>query len=247
MAGARDTAGARGPAALGYPGRMAAVCELRRLAVGSHGEVSALACRPDAARWLLLLAHGAGAGMRHPFLEGLCERFAARGVASLRFQFPYMEAGRRTPDRRPALLATLRAALTEAAKEAQGLPLVVGGKSMGGRIASLAAAESPLPGVRGLVFFGFPLHPARRPAAERGRHLERVALPLLFLQGTRDALADLALLRPLCEGLGPRATLHVLEGADHSFHLPKRSGRSDADALDELAAVSDAWASGLVD
>jgi predicted alpha/beta-hydrolase family hydrolase len=226
---------------------MTAVRELRWPATQSHGELSALLRRPDGARWFLLLAHGAGAGMRHAFLEGLSERFAARGVASLRFQFPYMEEGRRTPDRRPVLLAALRTALSAAAKEADGLPLVAGGKSMGGRMASLAAAESRLPGVRGLVFFGFPLHPARRPSAERGRHLERVALPLLFLQGTRDALADLALLRPLCAGLGPRAALHVVEGGDHSFRLPKRSGRSDADALDELAAVTDAWASGLTD
>jgi predicted alpha/beta-hydrolase family hydrolase len=217
-----------------------------RLRVGERaGEVSALLERPHDARCLLVLAHGAGAGMRHPFMETLVARLAARRVASFRFQFPYMEKGRRSPDARGVLLASVRAAVARAAEEAVDLPLLAGGKSMGGRMCSLAAAEEALPRVRGLVFLGFPLHAAGRPSAQRGEHLQRVELPLLFLQGTRDKLADLELLRPLCEELGPRATLHVVEGGDHSFHVLKRSGRSDAEALDEVADAVAGWSEKL--
>ena len=219
--------------------------ELRFRASASAGEVSALLRRPATARWLLVLAHGAGAGMRHPFLAALAERLAGRAVATFRYQFAYMETGSRRPDPRPLLLATVRSAVATAADLAPGLPLLAGGKSMGGRMTSGAAAKEPLPGVRGLVFFGFPLHPAGRPSTERADHLAQVAAPMLFLQGGRDTLADLDLLRPLVAGLGPRATLHEIPAADHSFHVLKRSGRTDAEILDELADATAAWAARL--
>jgi hypothetical protein len=222
---------------------MAAARELR-LRVG-EGDVSAIAVRPTEARALLVLAHGAGAGMRHPFLQSLAAHLADAGIASLRYQFPYAEQGRRRPDPEPLLLATVRAAVAEAAGQARGLPLLAGGKSMGGRMTSLAAAEAGLAGVAGLVFFGFPLHAAGHPSAERGKHLAKVGLPMLFLQGTRDRLADLALLRPLCRRLAPRATLHVVEGGDHSFALPRRAGRSPDDVHRELARAVADWAAAL--
>jgi hypothetical protein len=201
--------------------------------------------RPEKARWLLVFGHGAGAGMRHPFMEGMSGRLATVGIATFRYQFPYMEAGSRRPDARATLLATVRAAVDAARDAAPDLPLLAGGKSMGGRMASLAAAEAALPGVRGLVFFGLPLHPAGRPSTERAEHLERVDLPFLFLQGERDQLAALDLLRPLCAGLGPRATLHVVPSADHGLHVLKSSGRSDTEVLDDLARTVAAWAAAL--
>jgi uncharacterized protein len=210
------------------------VSEALSLAVGA-ARVSALWRRPPGAQAALVLAHGAGAGMTHPFLEALAEALAESGVATLRYQFPYAEAGGRRPDPRPRLLATVRAAVAEGALRAEGLPLLAGGKSMGGRMTSLAAAEAPLPAVRGLVFVGFPLHPVGRPSAERAMHLEQVPLPMLFLQGTRDRLAELARLRRVCEHLAPRAVLHVVDEADHSFHVPRRAGRSDAAVQAELA------------
>lgn len=213
---------------------------------GDVGDVSALLLRPHDARCLLALAHGAGAGMRHVFMESIAERLARRGVATLRYQFPYVEAGRRAPNPPALLTATVRAAVAVAADVAGDLPLIAGGKSMGGRMTSLAAAAAPLPGVRGIVFLGFPLHPAGRPANERGDHLRDVSVPMLFLQGTRDRLADLTLMQPLCDELGERAALHVVERGDHSFHVPKRSGRSDAEVLDELASAVERWAAGLV-
>lgn len=187
------------------------------------------------ARALLVLGHGAGAGMRHPFMQAVAHRLADRGVATLRYQFPYMEAGRKRPDRAPVAQAAVRSAVGVGAELAGGIPLYAGGKSFGGRMTSAAAADSSLPRVAGLVFLGFPLHPAGRPAAERGEHLREVDVPMLFVQGTRDRLADLDLLRPVVAGLGPGAALHVVDGGDHSFHVLKRSGRSDADALDEIA------------
>jgi uncharacterized protein len=209
------------------------------------GSVSALLLRPPEARWLLLLGHGAGAGMRHRFMEEMSRALAAVGIATFRYQFPYMETGSRRPDGRVTLLATVRAALAAARAAAPDLPLLAGGKSMGGRMTSLAAAEAPLPDVRGLVFLGFPLHAAGRPADERGAHLAAVGLPMLFLQGERDQLADLALLRPLCAGLGARATLQVVPAADHGFHVLKRAGRSDAEVIAGLAASIVAWAAPL--
>ena len=227
---------------MGLKGRGAAATALTFTASRSSGEVKALLLLPRGARACFVLAHGAGAGMRHPFLEAVARRLADRGLATFRYQFPYMEKGSRRPDPRPILLATVRAAVQAAAAAAKGLPLVAGGKSMGGRMTSLAAAEAPLPGARGLIFLGFPLHPAGRPSTERADHLDSVDLPMLFLQGPRDALADLALLRPVCERLGARASLHVIEGADHSFHVLKRSGRTDEAALDEVADAIAAWA-----
>jgi predicted alpha/beta-hydrolase family hydrolase len=215
--------------------------EHRFQASRSAGEVSALLLRPADARCLLVLGHGAGAGMRHAFMEEISERLAERRVATFRYQFPYMEQGRRSPSPRPLLLATLRSAVAAAAERGGDLPLVAGGKSMGGRMTSLAAAEAPLPGVVGIVFLGFPLHAAGKPGAERGTHLEQVEVPMLFVQGTRDKLADLELLGPLCEKLGERATLHVVDGGDHSFRMLKRSGRSDAEALDEVAGSVATW------
>jgi hypothetical protein len=206
---------------------------------GCH--VSALLLRPADAQCLYVFGHGAGAGMQHRFMEAASARLAGHGIASLRYQFPYMEAGSRRPDSRDTLLATVRAAVRMAADAVPDLPLLAGGKSMGGRMTSLAAAEAPLPGVRGLVFLGFPLHPAGRPSTERADHLEKVRLPMLFLQGERDRLADLDLLRPVCAGLGDRATLQVVPDADHSFHVPKRSGRTDDEVLADLASTIAQW------
>jgi hypothetical protein len=215
-------------------------------AVGeTAGRVPALLVRPPAARWLYVLAHGAGAGMRHPFLDAVARALAERDVATLRYQFPYMERRDRRPDPPGVLEATVRAAVRAGAAAAPGLPLVAGGKSLGGRMTSNAAAKQPLPGVRGLAFLGFPLHPPKRPASERAEHLDRVSVPMLFLQGTRDDLADLSLLEPVCRRLGPRATLHVVAGADHSFRVLKRSGRTDAQVLGELADAVDAWTHAL--
>jgi uncharacterized protein len=195
--------------------------------------------RPDAAFCLYVLAHGAGAGMRHPFLEELAEALARERVATLRYEFPYMEEGRRRIDPAPVLHARVRETVAAAARE--GLPLFAGGKSMGGRMTSQAQALDPLPGVRGLAFVGFPLHPAKKPGTDRGAHLREVQVPMLFLQGTRDDLADLALLRPIVEAL-PQATLQVVEDADHSFHVRKKSGRTDAEVIGELARTFALWA-----
>jgi predicted alpha/beta-hydrolase family hydrolase len=204
--------------------------------------VGALLLRPADARWLLVLGHGAGAGMRHPFLETIARGLAERGMATFRYQFPYMERGGRSPDSRGRLLATVRAAIAAAGRSAPELPLLAGGKSMGGRMTSLAVAESGPDGVRGLVFLGFPLHPAGRPSLERGDHLDAVPLPMLFLQGTRDDLADPDLVRLVCGRLGGRAALTFLEGADHSFRIAKRSGSDPAGVLDELAGTICEWA-----
>ena len=212
-----------------------------RIKAGDAGEVSAVLTRPAKAQRLLVLGHGAGAGMHHPFMEALAGELAAAGVATLRYQFPYMEKRQRVPDRPAVLTATVRAAVHAAAEAAPDLPLLAGGKSLGGRMTSLAASQQKLGDVRGLIFFGFPLHPPNQPGTKRAEHLREVKQPMLFLQGTRDALADLKLLRPICASLGARATLHIIETADHSFHVLKRSGRTDADALQELARTTSAW------
>ncbi|HXL15601.1 MAG TPA: alpha/beta family hydrolase [Methylomirabilota bacterium] len=216
--------------------------ELKFQASRSAGEVSALVVRPDTARWMMVLGHGAGAGMRHHFMEDLAAALAAQDIATLRYQFPYVEKRLSRPDPQPVLLATVRSAVDAARGAADGLPLLAGGKSMGGRMTSLAAAKEALDGVKGIVFFGFPLHPPGAPAVERGEHLTRVSEPMLFMQGTRDKLADLDLLRPILERLGARATLHVIEGADHSFEVLKRSGRTGGDVIEELAKATAAWA-----
>ena len=183
--------------------------------------------------------------MSHPFMEKLAGELAGVGVATFRYQFPYMEERRRVSDAPTVLTATVAAAVRVAAEAAPGLPLLAGGKSMGGRMTSQAAAQHRLDGVRGLVFFGFPLHPPKQPGTKRADHLAKVTMPMLFLQGTRDELADLKLLRPVCAKLGPRATLHVIETADHSFHVLKKSGRSDAEVLCELAETTVSWAEGI--
>ena len=219
-----------------------AATTLRFRATERHGEVSALLVRPREARAMLVLAHGAGANMRHAFMEAIAARLAHRAVASLRYQFPYMERGGGGPDPQPVLLETVRAAVGAARQVGEGIPLFAGGKSMGGRMTSLAAADEPLAEVRGIVFFGFPLHSAGRPATGRALHLPRVTVPMLFLQGTRDHLAHVPQLRPICERL--HATLHVVNDADHSFHVLKRTGRTDEEVLDELADVATAWMAG---
>jgi len=205
------------------------------------GAVSGLLLQPEGAHALLALAHGAGAGMRHRFMETIAVKFAERGVATLRYQFPYMEKRVKRPDSESVLTDTVRAAMGAAKKIAGDLPLFAGGKSMGGRMTSLAAARHPFAGVHGLVFFGFPLHAAGKPGAERGEHLAAVNLPMLFLQGSRDSLADLKLLKPLCSGLGKRAELFVVKGGDHSFHMLKSSGRSDEEVVDELVVKVAEW------
>jgi len=213
--------------------------------VEGASEVSGLLLCPDNPRWLLLFAHGAGAGMRHPFMESLSSELAALQIATFRYQFPYMEKRSGRPDSPAILTATVAAALLTAAETAPGIPLLAGGKSMGGRMTSQAAAQNLLPKVRGLVFFGFPLHPPGSPSTKRADHLAKVPMPMLFLQGTRDTLADLKLIRPVVKKLGDFATLHVLESADHSFHVLKRSGKTDASVLAELAQATADWAGNL--
>jgi len=223
----------------------AATTELRFLASASAGEVSAILIRPAAARWLYVFGHGAGAGMQHPFMEDAATALAGRGFATFRYQFAYQEKGSRRIDPQPILLATVRAAIDAAREAAPDLPLLAGGKSMGGRMTSLAASKDSLDGVNGIAFFGFPLHPAGEPGQGRADHLALVAVPMLFLQGTRDTLADLDLLRPVIDNLGSRATLHVVDGADHGFNVLKRSGRTPADVMDELTRTMEGWAETL--
>ncbi|HKW64413.1 MAG TPA: alpha/beta family hydrolase [Candidatus Acidoferrum sp.] len=215
--------------------------------VQSNGGVSALLVRPPAAQSLLVLGHGAGAGMAHPFLDRLAVELAQTGVATLRYQFPYMEERRRVPDRPELAASTIAAAVRLATEAAPDLPLLAGGKSFGGRMTSQAMAENLLKPVKGLVFFGFPLHPPKRPGTKRAEHLSKIDVPMLFLQGTRDTLADLTLLRPICEKLGARATLHIIPEADHSFHVPKRSGKTDTEVITELAQTTASWANRLID
>jgi len=206
------------------------------------GRVSAIFERPHTARALFVLAHGAGAGMRHPFLQAVAEGLGECGLATLRYQFPYMEARRPRPDPPGVLVATVRAAVRCAAELAPQLPLLAGGKSLGARMTSTAQALAPLPGVRGLIFLGFPLHPPGRPDITRAAHLDAVSVPMLFLQGTRDDFAELDLLQPVCSRLGARADLRLIAGADHSFGVLKRSGRTVADVLTELLDTIANWA-----
>jgi len=205
------------------------------------GAVSGLLKLPKDATTLIVLAHGAGAGMRHKFMEEIAAKLAGHSIATLRYQFPYMEKRTKRPDSEAVLTDTVRAAIGAAKKIAGDLPLFAGGKSMGGRMTSLAAAKAPLDGVRGLIFFGFPLHAAGKPGAERGNHLAEISLPLLFLQGSRDALADLKLLRPLCRRLGQRAELFVVDGGDHSFHMLKSAKRSDDEVLNAVVEKAVGW------
>src|SRR2546423_13873851 len=225
---------------------MAASAELR-IAVGERaGDVSALLLQPDGARLLYVLAHGAGAGMRHPFLDAVARQLGERGIGTLRYQFPYMERRAGRPDPPAVAAAAVRAAATEATRLAPGLPLVAGGKSFGGRMTSTAQAEAPLPGVRGLVFLGFPLHPPGKPDDKRAEHLTQVRIPMLFLQGDRDEFADLKLLKPVVKRLGELGTLHVVAGVGHPLHVLKRTGRTDADVMSELADAIVKWTAGIV-
>ena len=211
------------------------------LAVDGGGQVSALLTRPPAASACYVLAHGAGAGMLHPFMPAVAAALATHGVATLRYQFPYMERRARRPDPPRLCHATVRAAVEAAGRLAPPLALIAGGRSFGGRMSSQAQAEAPLPGVRALAFLGFPLHPAGRPGDSRAAHLARVALPMLFVQGTRDTLAQRPLLEALLARLGARASIDWVEGADHSFHVPARSGFTDAAVRAALATRLAAW------
>jgi uncharacterized protein len=225
-------------------GAAVAVTNSLELAIdlGSRRQVSALLDRPTDAWLLYVLAHGAGAGMRHHFLESLVHALSGRGVATLRYQFPYMEAGSKRPDSPAVAEDTVRAAVAAATEMAGGIPVLAGGKSFGGRMTSGAAAKS-LPGVRGLVFLGFPLHPPGKPATDRADHLDRVEVPMLFLQGTRDQFAQLDLITSVCRRLEPRSTLHVIDEGDHSFNVPRRTGRTSGSVIDELADTMVRWAS----
>jgi predicted alpha/beta-hydrolase family hydrolase len=203
--------------------------------------VSGLLVVPAAARAGYVLAHGAGAGMSHPFMAAAAEQLANRGIATLRYQFPYMEHGSRRPDPAKIAHAAVRAAVDKAAKRLQGIPLFAGGKSFGGRMTSQAQAEAPLPGITGLVFLGFPLHPAKQPSLDRAQHLASVQIPMLFLQGARDGLAEPHLIARVVADLGTRATLTTFPDADHSFHVPARAGRTDAQVLAKVCDAIAAW------
>jgi uncharacterized protein len=209
--------------------------------VGSSESVSALLDLPQHPAACLILGHGAGAGMRHAFLANVASDLRTLDIATLRYQFPYMERGSKRTDPPAVCHATVRAAVAEAARLVPAVPLFAGGKSFGGRMTSQAQALSPLPGVRGLVFFGFPLHPPKKPSDARAEHLFKVTIPMLFLQGSRDEFAERSLLEPLLGKLGPRATLKLLEHADHSFHVPARSGRTDAQARSEALQAFADW------
>jgi predicted alpha/beta-hydrolase family hydrolase len=211
------------------------------IAVDDTHRVSALTLIPPSARTCFVFAHGAGAGMTHPFMETMAEGLGKVGVATVRFQFPYMEARSRRPDTPALCHATVRAAVAEAARASKGLPLIAGGRSFGGRMSSQAQAQSVLPGVLGLAFLGFPLHPAKRPSDERAQHLFETRTPLLFLQGDRDELADLDLLQTLVGRLGTRATLQLIPNANHSYKVPARTGRSEAQVMSELVQTLDDW------
>jgi hypothetical protein len=212
---------------------------------GSAGAVSALLTKPARAKACFVFAHGAGAGMGHPFMATVAAGLAERGIATLRYQFPYMEKGSKRPDSPAVAHASVRAAAAEAARTCRGLPLIAGGKSFGGRMTSQAQAASALDGVRGLAFFGFPLHPAGKPSNDRAKHLAEIKISMLFLQGSRDSLAELGLLEPVVKSLKRRATLHVVKDADHSFHVPARSGRNDKEVMSEILDAFATWAGAL--
>ena len=211
--------------------------------LGGGGTVSGLLDSPATPQACYVFAHGAGAGMQHPFMAAIADGLALRGIATLRFQFPYMEQRSKRPDPPKVAQAAVRAAVVEAARLLPGVPLFAGGKSFGGRMTTQAQAAEPLPAVRGIILVGFPLHPAGKPGIDRAAHLTDVRLPMLFLQGTRDALADLDLIRQVTGPLGDRATLQVVDGADHSFHVLARSGRNDAQVMEELLDAMARWMS----
>lgn len=209
--------------------------------IGKAAAVSALLIRPAQARACFVFAHGAGAGMTHPFMETFAAGLGERGVATLRYQFPYMENGSKRPDPPDIAQSAVRAAVAEAGRSCAGLALIAGGKSFGGRMTSQAQAKAPLAGVHGLAFVGFPLHPAGKPSSDRAKHLTEVQVPMLFLQGTRDTLAELSLIESVVKNLGRLASLHVVKEADHSFHVLARSGRNDREVMDEILDAFAAW------
>ena len=213
---------------------------------GKSGAVSALVLRPEAPRGCFVFAHGAGAGMAHSFMETFAQGLFQRGIASLRYQFPYMEKSGKRPDPPAVAHAAVRAAVAKAAEIFPHLGLIAGGKSFGGRMTSQAQAAAPLAGVRGLAFVGFPLHPAGKPSTDRADHLAKVDIPMLFLQGTRDTLAEAELISPVVRRLAPRATLHLVDGADHSFHVLARSGRNDHEVMNEILDAFAGWAESIV-
>jgi hypothetical protein len=220
---------------------------LKFLATPAQGEVSALFLRPEKAAVLLVLAHGAGTDMRYPSMEDLSQALAEQRIATFRYNFPYKEkTGGGGPNSKEVLTATVRSAVGAASKAAPDLPLFAGGRSFGGRMTSLAASQAKLPNVKGLIFFGFPLHPAGKPGTERAEHLSKMGIPMLFLQGPRDALATPELLEPIIKGLGKRATLHSVAGADHSFKVLKSSGRTETEVIAELAGTAAAWMRSLI-
>ncbi len=215
--------------------------ESKFIATQEKGEVSSLLIRPEGASWLLVLGHGASTNMRHPTLQTIAERLADMKIATFRYQFPYMERGGGGRESQAVALATVHSAVATAHEAASELSLLVGGHSYSGRMSSLAAADAPLEGVRGLVFFSFPLHPAGKPGTERANHLNDVTVPMLFLSGTRDKLAEISLLSPVCENLGDKATLHLLDTADHGFKVLKRSRKTAGDVFVEMARVLNTW------
>jgi predicted alpha/beta-hydrolase family hydrolase len=221
---------------------MSAQPEPLQFDISPETRVSALWLRPDHALACYVMAHGAGAGMKHAFMADVAAKLAERGIATLRYQFPYLERQSRRPDSEAVCHATVRAAVATTQVLAAGLPLFAGGKSFGGRMTSQAQAITPLPGVRGLVFLGFPLHPAGKPSSQRAEHLQRIRIPMLFLQGTRDALAELSLLQPLIGGLGVLASLRLFAGADHSYHVQRSTGTTDDKVRAALADDLAAWA-----
>jgi uncharacterized protein len=216
--------------------------ELRFQATKSSGNVSAVLRVPEDAEYLLVLAHGAGAGMNHPFMEMLSVKLAEKNFAVFRYQFPYFEKGKRSPDPPNILTATVRSAVETASNQLKHLPIFAGGKSLGGRMTSTADSKEALPNVKGIIFFGFPLHAPGKPSSDRAEHLFKVNVPMLFLQGTRDQLADLNLLKPVIKKLKDKAELNIIEGADHSFHVLKSSGRTDEQVIEELAESGRVWA-----
>ena len=220
---------------------MTGAAQALKIEIDDTAAVSALLIRPPQARACFVFAHGAGAGMAHPFMATVAAGLGERNVATLRYQFPYMEKASKRPDPPAVAQAAVRAAVAEAARRCPGMKLIAGGKSFGGRMTSQAQAKAPLDGVHGLAFFGFPLHPAGKPSSERAKHLTEVHVPMLFLQGTRDGLAELKLLEPVIKGLGPLASLHPVEGADHSFHVLVRSGRNDREVMEEILDAFVAW------
>lgn len=218
--------------------QMSAAKSVKFTVASSSGEVSAILMKPEDAVAMLVLAHGAGAGMKHPFMEKVATFLAEKGIATFRFNFPYIEKGKKVPDVPAVAMKTVQSAVEATSKYADQLPLFAGGKSFGGRMTSQAAATGMIPSIKGIVFFGFPLHAPGKPGSERAVHLHDVKIPMLFLQGTRDSLADIGMMRELCDRLGNKATLYEVQGGDHSFHVSKSNNE---DVLNEICGMVTGW------